>query len=79
MGVIPTPVLLSISKVTYEGIPVDVQLYETKVGFFKWLFSLFKMLCEFLLNLIIYILIEYTFGIFVFLYISKIEILINNF
>lgn len=43
------------SKVTYEGIPVDVQLYETKVGFFKWLFSLFKMLCEFLLNLIIYI------------------------
>ena len=42
------------SKVTYDGIPVDIQLYETGFNFFKWLFEIFKRLLELLLNLIIY-------------------------
>ena len=42
------------SNVKYEGIPGDIQLYETRTNFFKWIFGYILQLLELLFNIMIY-------------------------
>lgn len=43
------------SKADYEGIPSDIQLYETSFSGFKWIFDKLSQLVNLIINIIVYI------------------------